>query len=137
MSLINPSITSAGNPASNTTSQPFGPSTLSGPGSRRKIGNHDAQRAERLARKYMRRYGAAGAKAAAGLLDQAAASRMDTPSLITEAGRKAQSKFQMEQDDQLNTRREEQARILEDRKRKLSDPGYIPPYTGIPSYTGT
>lgn len=70
-------------------------SALSGPGSTRKL-ESDAGKAERLARRYIKKFGRAGASAASGLLENAAAERMGTPGVKSEAYRKADQAIEAE-----------------------------------------
>ena len=74
--------------------------SLSGPGSRRKLGNPTAQRAERLAKRYLRKYGAAGKLAASHLLGNAATSRMGDASIETQVGQAARAQFEREQEEE-------------------------------------
>ena len=74
---------------------PGASSSLSGPGSTRKL-ESDAGKAERLARRYMRKFGRFGASAASGLLEGAAAERMGTPGVRSEAYRKADQAIEAE-----------------------------------------
>ena len=86
-------------PVGTTTATSIGRDpSLSGPGSRRKLGNPTAQKAERLAKRYIRKYGAAGKLAASHLLGNAASSRMGDSSIETQVGQAARAQFEREQE---------------------------------------
>ena len=88
-------------PVGTTTATSIGRDpSLSGPGSRRKLGNPTAQRAERLAKRYLRKYGAAGKLAASHLLGNAATSRMGDASIETQVGQAARAQFEREQEEE-------------------------------------
>ena len=93
-------------------------SSLSGPGSTRKL-ESDAGKAERLARRYMRKFGRFGASAAGGLLEGAANERMGTPGVKSEAYRKADQAIEAEaQATAAQTTAVEKAE-LQDRLRRI------------------
>ena len=113
-------------PVGTTTATSIGVDlSLSGPGSRRKLGNHSAQRAERLAKRYMRKFGAAGNVAASEMLGKAAASRMADPSIETQVGRAARGQFQMEQEEELDLSRREQEQERR-RRSNMLNPNFDP-----------
>ncbi len=93
-------------------------SALSGPGSTRKL-ESDAGKAERLARRYMKKFGGYGASAAGGLLETATAERMGTPGVRSEAYRKADEATEAEaQGVAAQTTAAEKAE-LQDRTRRI------------------
>ena len=113
-------------PVGTTTATSIGRDlSLSGPGSRRKLGNHSAQRAERLAKRYMRKFGDAGKVAASQMLGKAAASRMGDDSIETQVGQAARGQFQREQEEELDLSRREQEQERR-RRSNMLNPDFDP-----------
>jgi hypothetical protein len=113
-------------PVGTTTATSIGRDlSLSGPGSRRQIGNHSAQKAERLAKRYIRKFGAAGRDAASTLLGSAAGSRMGDPAIATQVGQAAQNRVRSEQDEEFDLRRREQEQERR-RRENMLNPNFDP-----------
>ena len=113
-------------PVGTTTATSIGRDlSLSGPGSRRQIGNHSAQKAERLAKRYIRKFGAAGRDAASTLLSGAAGSRMGDPSIATQAGQAMQNRVRAGEEEELDLSRREQEQKRR-RRSNMLNPNFDP-----------